>query len=116
MVQEAQEKKVETKKWVTSHCHHGGDTFSIGIEVQDCHVDLTTNAWSFKPGNHAKVTFFDTTSHDYLMLIDKLAQEALKILPDTASHLTSQSFVELGERIIRYGLQASLAEKERAGQ
>ena len=66
-----------------SHCAHphaGATTeYSLGINIQDCHIDVSTSHYDHTIGYYAKFTIFNLQPSDINALGLALIIEALKI-------------------------------------
>jgi len=73
----------ETPAIKVSHCKHNKGDFSLRINVENRHVDLTTYNWDHMIGYHASIGIFDLTPDDIQRLGEMLITEALKIKAET---------------------------------
>lgn len=74
-----QEEQAQSLKIKVRHCHHGEDSYSIGIEVKDVQMAMRAYSFSPSPGSHNDVTIFDMSIDDMLRLAQLIQDEAFKI-------------------------------------
>jgi len=80
-IQEPQTQEIPAIK--VSHCKHNKGDYSLRIDVENRHVDLTAYNWDHMTGYHAGISIFDLTPDDIQRLGEMLYTEALKIKAET---------------------------------
>lgn len=61
------------------HTSHSGDRYSIGIDVENVQVSMSSGVWTHKPGNHSTLTIFDLTPEDVMHLGNLIIEQAFRI-------------------------------------
>ena len=80
VTKETEQKAVE---FGISHCAHpqteDKTEYSLGINIEDCHVDCSTSHYNHKIGYYAQFTIFNLQPSDIKALGEALITESLKI-------------------------------------
>lgn len=69
----------EKHKIEVTHCIHGKLDYSVGIRLENAHVDLGTSDFGNHPGNHVEFTMFGLTADEIQYLAILLANKALEL-------------------------------------
>ena len=66
-----------------SHCQHsttsGRTEYSLDVNIEDCHVDMTASGYQPQVGSYVKVGIYNLQPSDIKALGEAIIKEALKI-------------------------------------